>query len=464
MTVQISSPIVDFATRVLGFALTPGQEEIVTELYASRSRIGVLRCGRRGGKSRMAAVVATYEATVNAATHLAAVPSGERVYIGIVANSREQAAVGHRYVREFLNRPKLRSLIVRETADEIALSNNIVITTLATNARSLRGRAVAVAILDEFAWLYDDTGSAIAAEEVWSAVVPAVSQFPGGKVLVLSTPRWSSGLFYELCEQADSGLYPDMRHWHRPTSALNPAIPASVLAAEKARDPAAYRREYLAEWDSGIGALFPEELVRAALRPAGSEIIPPAPNVKYVIATDPAYLRDRWTVVVGHRDRDQIVIDRVTGWEGSKGRPVDHETALSEIAALSKAYHGAHVVTDQHAGIPITQGLQARGLVVSLKPWTNANKAEAATATRQVLTAGNLSLPRHQRLVSELLQLEQRPTPSGQTRIAGAAGSHDDYAIALMAACLELTRHKKRMRALGISPKDPALDAWRYMP
>jgi hypothetical protein len=41
--------------------------------------------------------------------------------------------------------------------------------------------------------------SPISGQEVWGALVPATAQFPEGKVLVLSTPRWSTGWFADLC-------------------------------------------------------------------------------------------------------------------------------------------------------------------------------------------------------------------------------------------------------------------------
>ena len=84
------------------------------------------------------------------------------------------------------------------------------------------------------------------------------------------------------------------------------------------------------------------------------------------------------------------------------------------------------------------EGLAARGLSVSEKPWTNETKVDAVAAVRRCLYSGRLEIPPTRELISELVTLEQRPTPSGRPRIAAPGGSHDDYATALLALVNEL--------------------------
>lgn len=426
-------PIVDFARDRLGFRPWPRQAEILDELYRDGIRTGVLRCGRRSGKGRIAAVVATYEATVNAAAHLAAVLPGEQVAIVVVSRSQKLARVVHRYISAFLG--AMGANVSRETTDEIELRSGIVILTLPCHAASVRGQAVAVVILDEAAWWTGIDGSPLDPGEVWSAIVPATAQFPEGRVLVLSTPRWSSGWFPELCAQAASGRFADMRTWHAATAEMNPAIPASFLAAEAEKDPANYRREYLAEFESGIGALFDEAIVRSAIRTRTfPDVYPPVRGTAYVIAADAAFTGDTFAVLVGHREpAGRLVVDLVTAWRGSKARPVQLDPTLDEIADLARAYNGASVVIDQYSAEPIRQGLVRRDVSVRQVPWTNDLKVDAAITTRRVLTAGLLELPDHKGLIGELLRLEQRPTPSGRPRIAAPGREHDDFATALMA-------------------------------
>ncbi|MGA2502067.1 MAG: hypothetical protein ABSH20_30355, partial [Tepidisphaeraceae bacterium] len=397
----------------------------------------VLRLGRRSGKGRIAAVVATFEATVNAVAHLAAVPVGERVSIVVVATSQVQARIVHRYVRGFFRRPALAPLVARDTDDELELTNGIVITTVPATAAAARGSAVPVVIMDECAWYQGRDGSLIDAKEIYDALGPGAAQFPERRVILASTPRWSTGFFADMCALGSSGQFPDMRTFFATTEEMNPKISREYLAQERAKDPAAFAREFEAVWDSGIGAVFEGELVRAAVREA--ERLPAIPDVRYTMAIDPAFTGDTFAAIVGHVETSgRVVVDVVQGWHGTKGSPVQVDRTLDELAVLSGAYNRAAVLTDQFGAQPIRQGLAARGLSVSEKPWTNETKVDAVAAVRRCLYSGRLEIPPHRELVSELVTLEQRPTPSGRPRIAAPGGGHDDYATALLALCLEL--------------------------
>jgi hypothetical protein len=429
------APIVRFAREVLDFPLFPKQAEILTAIYAESVRMAVLRLGRRSGKGRMAAVLAVWEATVNAGAHLAAVRPGERVHIVVVAPGLDQARLIRDYIGEFLRRPGLASLIERETTDELELKNGIVISTLAGNAASVRGRAVAVVVMDEAAWFSGVDGSDLDAREVANALVPATAQFPERRMLVLSTPRLGWGWFADLCADAESGSDPELRAWHVTTGEMNPLITASFLEQQRLKDPEAFAREYEAEFPTGVGAALEPSLVRAAVR-AEPDTIPPKPGRNYVIAIDPAFVHDAFTLVLTHREGDRVIVDIVRGWHGTRAAPVPLETTLDTIAELAKAYTGARVITDQSTEAAIHQGLDRRGVVVVARAWTADRAVNALAAVRRHLVAGRLELPPHGVLVNELIGLEYRP--SGRPQIGAAGRGHDDYAYALLAAVAEL--------------------------
>ncbi len=338
--------IVRFAVEVLGFPLHPRQAEILAEIYGDGIRVAVLRLGRRAGKGRMAAIVAVWEATVNAAAHRAAVRPEERVHIVVVARSREQARLVRDYISEFLRRPALAPLIARETADELELTNGIVIDTLPCNAASVRGMAIAVVIMDEAAWFAGVDGSPLDARELADALVPATAQFPERRMLVLSTPHFGWGWFADLCAAAESGTDPELRVWHATTAEMNPLIDADFLEKARLRDPATFAREFEAEFPAGVAAVLDPALVRAAVR-ADPDTLSPRPYVRYVIAIDPGFVNDAFALVLAHREGEHVIVDLVRGWHGTRAAPVQLEVTLDTIAELAKAYNGAQVITDQ---------------------------------------------------------------------------------------------------------------------
>jgi len=422
--------IVAFARDVLALPLFERQATIVSEIYRDGIRTAVLRLGRRAGKDRIASVVATFEATVGAAAHLAAVPAGEQVEIVVVATSQKQARICMRYVAGYFRRPMLAPLVERTADDELTLKSGIVVRTLPCTAAAARGSGVAVVILTEAAHFNGRDGSPLDVGEIWSALTPATAQFPERRIIVASTPKWSSDWFARLCQRAERGDDPTMRTWHESTSAMNPTIDPAFLAAEQAADPENFRREYLAEFLSGVGAALDPDLVRSA---ATGEERPPVEGMTYVLAIDPAFASggDRFAAIVGHREEDRTVVDRLASWSGSRGSPVRLDQTLDELAELSATYFGARIVSDQYAAEPVKQGLEARGLVATTTPWTNESKSAALTLLRRGLYQNRLVLPRRADLVNELCNLEIRQTPGGRPRIAAAGSGHDDWCSCL---------------------------------
>ncbi len=93
------------------------------ELCPARAREidGII--GRRGGKTRLAALIAVYEATRDHG-----LPRGERAFILIIAPVLDQAQIAFDYVSKYMNgSPELLKLVVKERQSEIELRNGITI-------------------------------------------------------------------------------------------------------------------------------------------------------------------------------------------------------------------------------------------------------------------------------------------------------------------------------------------------
>ena len=112
-------------------------------------------CGRRGGKSFIAAVVAVFLALFfKYEKHLS---PGERGTIQIIAADRSQAQVILSYIKGILqNNPVFAQYIVNDFKESIDLSNSISIEVMSCSYRSIRGRTVVACICDEIAfWMHE---------------------------------------------------------------------------------------------------------------------------------------------------------------------------------------------------------------------------------------------------------------------------------------------------------------------
>jgi phage terminase large subunit-like protein len=110
--------------------------------------------GRRGGKSFAMALMACYRACFN--NWRKYLSPGERAIVLLVAADREQAKILHRYCQGILSAPILQQSILNVTAFEIELTGNVVIEVVTRSYRTVRGRSVCTAILDEVSFWRDD--------------------------------------------------------------------------------------------------------------------------------------------------------------------------------------------------------------------------------------------------------------------------------------------------------------------
>jgi hypothetical protein len=81
--------------------------------------------GRRGGKSRILALIAVYLAVF--IDHSAYLEQGELGVVQILAADRRQARVILRYIKAFLRVPMLSRLIEGEREESISLTNGIIV-------------------------------------------------------------------------------------------------------------------------------------------------------------------------------------------------------------------------------------------------------------------------------------------------------------------------------------------------
>jgi hypothetical protein len=423
--------LASFAKDELSLTLTDGQLEVLEGFEAGGYSQAVWSAGRRGGKSTLADVVVLFDAIARDQLREHLMPGEPRI-AGIVAqdhiHARRHIARCAAWVRR---NPKLARLLVSETADELTFSNGSVIAAFPCSARSLRGDAWSCAVLDELGHYTDTTDGNASGERVYEAVEPSLAQFAeAGWLISISTPRWRQGMFWKLVQRGQSGTFPRLHYIHKTSLEMNSRLSAEYLAEKQRENPDNYRREYLAEF-SDAGAFLDSLDVLACVR-RGEGVLPPVEGIHYRAAIDPAFERDNFALAIAHREQDAVIVDGVWTWRAG------FEVTLDQVTAVVKEYRLRDVVTDQHAAAAILDGLKRRGLTAVVRDWTNATKYNAYTRLKAALQSRTIELPDDEALVSELLNLEAVPTPSGLTKIAAAGSAHDDRASVLAALAQEM--------------------------
>jgi hypothetical protein len=188
-----------------------------TKLFSSPLRELWLWIGRRGGKSRIIAMLAVFLATFGSYPMLA---PGEMGTILLTSPTAKQSRALLLYVLGFLHSvPMLARMIVRETDDSVELTHNVIIECRAPVPGNIRGSTVIAGLVDECAYLPQET-SANPDSELLAALRPSMSTIPDSILICSSTPHEANSL-----GPTGSILAMTIRLWHFSTRRASSPIP-----------------------------------------------------------------------------------------------------------------------------------------------------------------------------------------------------------------------------------------------
>ena len=207
--------------------------------------------GRRGGKSRITALLATFIACFK--RYLLAL--GERGVVMVIAADRRQARIVKRYVAALLHAvPMLAALIVNETKESIDLSTGITIEIHTASYRTTRGYTVVAVIADEIAfWPTDDAANPDT--EILNALRPGMATVPGALLIALSSPYARRGELWRAYRDHFGKDADPVLVWQADTRTMNPTVSQDVVEQAYADDDAAASAEYGAQFRRDVESL-----------------------------------------------------------------------------------------------------------------------------------------------------------------------------------------------------------------
>ena len=299
-------------------------------------------CGRRGGKSRMAAAIAVYIAAC--IDHSRRLAVGEPGMVLVLAATRAQAKVCFDYVAGFLQSSSLLAEHIEAvTSNEVRLKDNIVIAVHSNSFRSVRGRTLIAAVFDEVSFWRDET-TANPDIETYRAVLPSLARTEG-MLIAISSPYRRAGLMYAKHRDYFGKDGDDTLIVQGGTFIFNPSIDAGVIARARESDPLAALSEWDAEFRTDLSAFLDDASIDAAIDHGRPLELPRRENVAYRAFTDASAGRhDAFTVCIAHRDGERVIADVVRG----KKPPFDPASVAKEYAGLAREY-GCSSTGDNYA-------------------------------------------------------------------------------------------------------------------
>jgi len=440
--------IITFATdpRFLGlsFEARPAQEVLLRVLYGlplDRKQVKIYKkltgnrkefepgqdkteavwvLGARSGKSLLASIIALYEATRDKWQQY--LSKGESGYIVVIATRQKQAEqiIQANCSRLIEGSPALRGVVKELYQTELTLTNNMKIISLPCNSTAGRGLPIACFVLDEVGHFY--TEGIKADQTIYDSLRPRMAQFPGAKVVLISTPAAKQGLLWNFFSEGFA--VPSRFTAQAETRVVNPEIPKKFVKAEYKRDVDYARREFGAEFAEKIESFFAYEVLQNSFTLSGTR--PYKNEFAYSLGIDQSGLsgRDRFALAISHKEGDRVLVDHIEAWETKNSDKI-----LVDVGKLTEAYRLNKVSIDRYAKGWVAQALNKLGLEVEIRP----SMSEIYTNLKSLMLAGRVRLPDNSDLKKALQNTQAFYGKNNALSIAHqrSAAGHADLADAV---------------------------------
>lgn len=381
--------------------------------------------GRRGGKSRIAAMVALYLACFRDYGHLLA--PGEVGTLPVIAADRSQARTVMRYITGFLNEvPMLNRLVVNRTKETIELSTRVTIEVHSASFRAVRGYTLVAAVCDEIAFWSTDEAAANPDTEILTGLRPGMATIPGAMLIVISSPYARRGTLWDAYRKHYGEAGPVLV-WQADTRTMNPAVDPQVIAAAYATDDIAAAAEYGAEFRRDIESFVSREAVDAVVVPGRREL-PPVAGTTYRAFVDPSGgSQDSMTLAITHLENGRAVLDALR----ERRPPFSPSDVVAEFADTLQTYGISSVTGDRYGGEWPRERFRERGIMYIP---AEAAKSDLYRDLLPLVNSGQVELLDQPRLIAQLCALERRTSRAGKDSIDHGPGGHDDVVNAAAGA------------------------------
>ena len=163
------------------------------------------------------------------------------------APDRKQSRVTFRYVVGLLRSvPELAVLIERESQESVDLKNGVTVEVITATRAAPRGRAYALAIVEEAAFL-PIGDSANPDTDLIAALRPALARVPGSLLAVVSSPYARRGILWAAWKKYHEDAPSHVLFIQASTQELNSTFDQAEIARAYEEDPASAAAEYGAQ-------------------------------------------------------------------------------------------------------------------------------------------------------------------------------------------------------------------------
>lgn len=416
---------------VFGHRLTPKELKLFKQCTGRDKPSGkpyrevVCRIGRRGGKTYTSSIIAVYLGLFF--DYSPSLSVGERGVIALIAADRSQARSAFNYINGILdNNPYFRNQVVKQTQDRIELKTRVDIEIMTASHRTVRGRTIVCAILDEAAFFF--TEGSTTDTEIYRAIMPSLATIKNSLILIISSPYAQTGLLYDMDKKFYGVDDPNVLVWVADSLTMNPELDKGIIDRDMEVDRESAESEWMAAFRKDLSTFLSIEVIESAIITDRRELSP-MKDVSYTAFCDPAGGggRDSFSLAISHRDGERLILDCIRVVKPS----FDPYAVVEEFSKVLKEYGCNTVTGDKYSGDFCSSAFQTNGIrfIGSSK-----TKSEIYLAVEPLFNRGRLELLDNSLLFNQLRNLERRTRQGGRDLIDHPKRSHDDVANAVCGA------------------------------
>jgi len=363
---------------------------------------------------------------------------------------REQAGIAFEMCQQFVDDDaELRRLVTGRTRSTLTLAHGVMLQTIASGFKQVRGYAVAAALCDELAFWWNEDTNANPDVEVLRALRPGLGKVPGSRLLIATSPWTEEGAAYEMHQRYhgnDASAH--VLVLRGGTLQLNPTYDAKRIAVVEAEDPESAAAEFGAAWRVAGGTLVRPEVYDRCVDADVAERAPEPPlgDDYYVAAVDLSGGTgdDSAALTIGHVEDDEGAGPDVFAQDVLREvePPFEPPAMVAEMARECKRFGITEVVGDQFSEGFAAAEFRRHGITYVVSP---RKTAECVLDSLAVINGRRARLLDHPKLRKQWLGLRRDYASGGRPTILETR-KHDDLAVVTARGIVALL-------GLGVEPE-----------
>lgn len=393
-----------------------------TKLPQRNFRKALFLVGRRGGKSKIAGLIAAFEGALSGREKK--LSKGELGLISVISPSRFQSIIIKKYIRAAFATDMLEAEIVDDgdKKDYFVLSNGVRIQIMTGDFRTVRGFTQLAVIVDEICFFgVSDESKVKNDDELIQAIRPALLTTKG-LLICISSKYAKRGWAYRTWKNNFGNNNGRVFVWDAPSLTMNSAtLTQEDIDDEIADDPVANRTEYLNEWREDIAAYLPREVIEAVVVKGRKELLA-RPSIRYYGFVDVSGGRnDDAALAIAHKKETKVIVDFI-----KRHKPPHSPYEVIRLMCDELKRFGIKcVMGDNYSAEFVVSAFRKNGIkyIRSKLP-----KSALYLELLPRICSGEIELLDDDISINQLASLERRTRSGGKDIVDHPRGGHDDSA------------------------------------